>query len=279
MISIIGVPYDGNSSFLRGAAAAPEAIRHSLFCPSSNLWAENGIDLEPLLKDAGDVKFESASDFAPKIEAALASLYSADQIPIALGGDHSISFPILKAVHEKHSQVSILHLDAHSDSYERFDDNYYSHASPFARIMESELAKQLVQVGIRTLNEHQRDQVRRYGIELHEAKDWRDGTVLRFKYPLYISIDLDVLDPAFAPGVSHQEAGGFSTRQIVQIIQTLEAPSIIGADIVELNPSRDASGITARAASKILKELAARIVAEQQPTIARAERHDQGAAN
>lgn len=258
-VPIIGFPFDGNSSFLPGAAEAPSRIRCELFSDAGNLWTEVGLNLSGSIDDLGDAGFNSSS-FAEIIESEAIRILEASRKLIALGGDHSITFPLVKAFSRIYPDLNILHFDAHPDLYEDYDGNRYSHASPFARIMEEKLSRRLVQVGIRASNEHQREQARRYAVEMHEMKDWRDDIKLAFDVPLYISIDMDVLDPAFAPGVSHQEPGGLSTRQLITIIQNLEAPLVVGGDIVEFNPSRDSQGITARAAAKILKELAARML-------------------
>jgi arginase family enzyme len=155
--------------------------------------------------------------------------------------------------------MNILHIDAHPDLYHDYEGNPNSHASPFARIMEANLAKRLVQVGIRTINPHQRDQIQRFGVEVVEMRDWRSTSLPRFDGPVYLSLDLDALDPAFAPGVSHHEPGGFSAREIITLIQNLEG-ELVGADIVELNPTRDPLGITAMLAAKLCKEISARML-------------------
>jgi len=156
-------------------------------------------------------------------------------------------------------QPGILQLDAHPDLYDELDGNRYSHACPFARIMEDELATRLVQVGIRTMTPHQREQAKRFGVEVVEMRNWHSGMAFRFEDPVYISLDMDCLDPAFAPGVSHHEPGGFSTRDVLEIIQGLRG-NIVGADIVEFNPERDPGGVTAMVAAKFLKELLARML-------------------
>ena len=156
--------------------------------------------------------------------------------------------------------MHILHFDAHPDLYHDYQGNPFSHASVFSQIMESRLVDRLVQVGVRTVNDHQREQAEKYGVEMIEMKDWKDNINLKFKGPLYISFDMDVLDPAFAPGVSHFEPGGLTTRQVIKLIQDLKVTEIVGADIVELNPRRDPSGVTAMTAAKILKEITARIL-------------------
>lgn len=256
-IALIGFCTDENSSFLHGAAAGPPLIRRELFSDARNLWSESGIDLgsEGILNDAGDISPASQR----QIEEAVSSLLAQGLRPLALGGDHSITFPIVTAIAREYSSLSILHFDAHPDLYHDFRGNPLSHASPFARIMEAKLAQRLVQVGIRTMNAHQRQQAERFGVEVIEMKDFKDDLGLRFDTPVYVSVDMDALDPAFAPGVVHREPGGLTTRQVIQTIQSIEAP-VIGADIVEFNPELDPTGMTAVVCAKILKELAAKML-------------------
>jgi agmatinase len=260
-LAIIGFPFDRYSSFLKGAALAPPLIRRSLFCPSSNMWTESGIDLgsENTFFDAGDLSFAPDRDAFIDIESAVSDLLARDMKPISLGGDHSITYPITRAFGKKYPRLSILHFDAHSDIYDIFEGNRLSHACPFARIMEEGLVDRLLQVGIRTMSRHQREQVERFGVEVCEMKDWRDGLQFEFDSPLYISFDMDGLDPSCSPGVSHPEPGGLTTRQAVSVIQSVKA-RVVGADIVEFNPSRDVSDITAMACAKLLKEIAARML-------------------
>lgn len=259
-ITLVGFPYDKNSSFLEGSAEAPPLIRKAFHSDSSNYWTESELNLENVFEDAGDIVIPSDKEFEVTIESAVTALLEKNQIPISLGGDHSITFPIVKAISQKYPDLSILHFDAHPDIYHDFQGNKYSHASPFARIMENGFAKRLVQVGIRTMSGAQRSQTEKFAVEVYEMKDWHDDIVLEFHSPLYISFDMDALDPAFAPGVSHHEPGGLSTRQAIRVIQTLKAPSIIGADIVEYNPRRDSFGITGMAAAKLMKEIASRML-------------------
>ena len=187
-----------------------------------------------------------------------ANLLAQDLRVLSLGGDHAVTYPIMRAYAAKYPDLTIVQFDAHPDLYESLDGNRYSHACPFARIMEDGLVKRLVQVGIRTLNQHQREQAERYGVEIIEAWDIAD-LALTFDGPVYISLDLDVLDPAFAPGVSHHEPGGLSSRELLNLIKTLDA-QIVGADVVELNPHRDLVNMTAMIAAKCTKELLARML-------------------
>ena len=260
-LAVIGFPYDDNSSFLRGAALAPPVIRAALRSDSSNLWAERGVDFgaSDIWVDAGDLGFTSAAAAFSEIEQAVELLLDRSMRPISLGGDHSITYPIIKAFSRRHTRLSILHFDAHPDLYDELQGNRFSHASPFARIMEEGLAARLVQVGVRTINGHQRKQAKRFGVEVHEMKDWRGSIDLKLESPVYISFDLDGLDPAFAPGVSHHEPGGLSTREAISLIHSVKA-KIVGADIVEFNPARDPQGITAMVSAKLFKEIAAQML-------------------
>ena len=258
---IIGVPYDENSSFMKGPAKAPPEIRKALHSDSTNLCTENGMDLKdhPLVKDVGDLNLNDEPSVLDTIESHYSDLLEAGKKIIALGGDHAITLPILRALAKKYQNLSVLQFDAHPDLYDELDGNRYSHACPFARIMEEKLAKQLVQVGIRTMTPHQQQQADRFSVEVIDMKSLARGIAVNMFGPVYISLDLDVLDPAFAPGVSHHEPGGMSTREVLQIIQELDGP-VVGADIVELNPLRDPSGVTAMVAAKFLKEIIAKML-------------------
>ena len=259
---MVGFSYDENSSYLRGAAAAPPMIREALYNEASNLWSETGLDLghTDTYFDAGDFHFNSPQEASAEIESTVAGLLKHDVPLISLGGDHSITFPIIRAFHKKYPKLTILQLDAHPDLYYQYQENPLSNASPFARIMEHQLADRLIQVGIRTMNGHQQQQADKYKVTVIEMKDFQGPVNLNLDTPLYISFDMDVLDPAFAPGVSHHEPGGMSTRQALNIIHALEGANIVGADIVEFNPRRDINGVTAMTAAKILKEISAKIL-------------------
>lgn len=256
-VAVIGVPTDEHSSFMRGAAGAPARIREVLYAGSSNLCAENGIDLgvEPRFRDLGDLELDHGAAAGEQIEGAIADLLEQGAHVLSLGGDHAITYPIVRAYARKYRDLKILHLDAHPDLYDEFEGSRYSHACSFARIMEEEMASRLIQVGIRTMNPHQQAQAERFGVEVIDMRAWQPGLQVNLRGPVYLTLDLDVLDPAFAPGVSHHEPGGLSTRDVIRLVQGLRAP-IVGADIVELNPERDPIGITAMAAAKLLKEIA-----------------------
>jgi len=266
-LSMLGVPWDAHSSFLRGAALASTQIRATLHNGAMNLCAENGHDLgaEPRWHDLGDLAIPPGDDAAAlaAITGAAADVLARGGRLLALGGDHASSFPLLQAYGRAYPGLIVLHIDAHPDLYDELDGDRLSHACPFARALEEGLIARLVQVGIRALNPHQRAQAARFGVEIVTMREWRPGLDLRLSGPLYLSLDLDALDPAFAPGVSHHEPGGLSTRELLGIIQGL--PPLVGADLVELNPVRDPEGITAALAAKLVKELATQLLGGPRP--------------
>jgi len=265
-VVLIGVPWDGSSSFLRGAARGPSAIRDALWSPSSNSWTEGGIDLaqaksDGRFVDGGDVDVGATADESVRlIRDGVERVLAGGRHVVSLGGDHSVTYPILDAHARSGVRPAVLHIDAHADLYDVFDENRLSHACPFARVMEAGLASRLVQVGIRTLNRHQREQAERFGVEIIEMRDWSPSVVLSFEGPVYVSLDLDALDPAFAPGVSHHEPGGLSTREVIGLLHRMRG-RVIGADVVELNPARDIHGVTAMVAARLVKELVGRMLA------------------
>lgn len=257
-VRLIGLPTDSHSSFLRGAADAPRAIRAALASDHSNMAAEAGLDIgeDVLLEDSGDLSLAEGPNDPELIANATEAAACAGAIPLCLGGDHMVSFPAVAGLARVYGPLNILHFDAHPDLYDDFGDDPLSHASPFARIMEAGHASRLVQVGIRTLNRHCREQAERFGVEIVEMRGFAPDRVPIPDAPLYVSIDLDALDPAFAPGVSHHEPGGLSTRDLLAVLHRVSGP-IVGADIVEYNPSRDVNGMTGVVAAKLVKELAA----------------------
>jgi arginase len=263
MIKLIGIPFDANSSFLKGPALAPPRIRLMETDGSANAFCEYGTEIGngKNYTDLGDILFTDTNpkEAYNKIKNRIQQELQTDCKIICFGGDHSISFPIIEAYAGKFKNLNILHLDAHGDLYDNFDNNPYSHASPFARLMEKNVVKSLTQVGIRTLNNHQKEQAHRFGVSVIEMKDFSYDFIKTLQAPLYISLDLDVLDPAFAPGVSHHEPGGISSRDLIKIIQAISV-SIIGADIVEYNPTRDVNNMTAMVAYKLFKELCYKMI-------------------
>jgi arginase len=260
-VGLLGLPTDEASSFARGAAEGPQALRDALYSDSSNLASEAGPDLGLTagFVDLGDLALGGGATTRAEIEAAVAGLLAGGGRLVCVGGDHSVAYPILRAYGPRHQGLTVVQIDAHSDLYESFGGDRYSHACPFARVMEEGLVKRLVQVGIRTANAHQRAQAERFAVDIVPRERWGDVASLGLEPPVYLSLDLDGLDPAYAPGVAHLEAGGLTTREVLDLVWGV--PALVGADIVELNPKRDVAGVTAALAAKLVKELVGRLLA------------------
>jgi agmatinase len=266
---LIGLPWDAGSSFLRGAALAPPAIRAALFSPAGNAWSEaHGPVLgEHGLEDAGDLTLPETDASRDTIEHDVRLRAAGGRVPILLGGDHSVTYPILRAIGPLYPGLTVVHIDAHTDLYDTFEGERYSHACPFARVMEERLVAHLVQVGIRTLTGDQASQAERFGVEIVDMRAWADGARPSVAGPVYVSIDLDGLDPAFAPGVSHREPGGLTVREVLSLLGAMNGP-IVGADIVEYNPARDVADLTAQVAAKLVREIAGLVLRGQAAPLA-----------
>lgn len=263
-VTLMGLPWDLDSSYHRGAALAPPRIRAVLRNDSTNSSNEDGIDVLDHLDDAGDADLEAAADPRQAIEEAVGGLLREGRVPLLLGGDHSVTWPIVRAFSGHYPALTILHIDAHSDLYDELYGSRTSHGCPFARILEEGRAKRLVQLGIRTLNGPQREQAEKFGVEIVPMRAGIPAMLEKLatlEGPLYLSVDLDVLDPAFAPGISHPEPGGLSTRELLTLIQAIPDGLLVGADVVELNPSNDTRDLTARVAAKVVKEVVGRLLA------------------
>lgn len=260
---LVGLPYDAGSSFLRGPAEAPQRIREALRSPAGSGWSESGVEAvaDNGLEDLGDLDLPPTSKARAVIEDAVRNLAEQRRRFIALGGDHSVTYSVLRGLKTPRSSLTVVQVDAHPDLYDEFEGDRFSHACPFARVMEEQLAARLVQVGIRAGTDHQREQAERFGVEQIDMRAWAAGRRPATDGDIYVSIDLDGIDPAFAPGVSHREPGGLSVREVLTLLDGLGG-RLVGADVVELNPSRDPSGVTAGVAAKLVKELAGRMLGE-----------------
>ena len=206
----------------------------------------------------GDLGLTDPATAQQRIEEHVAGLLAEGGRVVSLGGDHSVTVPLLRAYGRAFPGLTLVVVDAHPDLYDELDGSRDSHACVCARIAEGERVGRLVQIGIRAANGHQREQAERFGVEMIEMRGLHRLEDLRIEGPFYLSVDLDGLDPAFAPGVAHQEPGGLSTREALGLIHRLPG-TLVGADIVELAPELDIGGMTARVGAKLLKELLGRM--------------------
>jgi agmatinase len=269
----LGVPFDGGVTFRPGARFGPHAIRHA-----SRLLREyhSALDVEPFgaqqVADAGDVAC-NPFDIAQAIQAievgAEAALSEAARL-LTLGGDHTIALPLLRVMNRRHGPVALLHFDAHLDTWDTYFGAPYTHGTPFRRAWEEGLLQQdrAMHVGIRGPLYARQDLMddAGFGFAIVEAMDLERGSVsgvverLRSRLgdaPVYVSIDIDVLDPSHAPGTGTPEAGGLTSRELLGILRGLAGLDIVGADIVEVSPPYDHAEMTGIAASHAAYELLA----------------------
>lgn len=256
----LGIADDTQSSFLRGPAAAPERIRRAYDGRCYNGSTESGLDLTGSVSDLGDLKpgaawAASAASYRARVEEILGE----DETPFIAGGDHAVSVPVVEAFALLGRPIHVIQVDAHPDLYPDFEGNPDSHACTGARIVEMAHVRSLTQIGIRTTNPEQRRQVERYRekITLLEAREL-DGALPAMSHiphgaDVYLTVDMDGIDPAFAPGVSHPVPGGLSARQVLDLIQRGHW-TLAGMDVVEVNPSRDFQDQTSILAARLLHE-------------------------
>lgn len=270
-IMVVGVPFDAGTSYRPGARFGPAHIRES----SRLLRPYNPAqDAEPFalaqVVDAGDIavnpfNIELAVD---QVEAGMSELVSTGAKVLTLGGDHTIAYPILKSLHAKHGPITVIHFDAHLDTWDTYFGAPLTHGTPFRRASEEGIIDlgSCLHVGIRgplySTDDLSEDQ--RLGFAILNSTDADtlgvEGMIAAMlkrvgNRPTYVSIDIDVLDPAFAPGTGTPEAGGLSSRELLRIVRALDATNLIGADIVEVSPAYDHAQITGIAAAHLAYEL------------------------
>lgn len=257
----VGVPDDTQSTFLRGPAAGPSAIRSAYDGNCFNATTEAGVDLTGLARDAGDVEPGGGwAESAARYTNAFGEILDAGKIPFAAGGDHAVTIPLVAAFSSHPRPIHVIQIDAHPDLYDDFEGNRYSHACTGARILEMDHVSSLTQFGIRTLSAAQQPTVDKYGdrLAIHHARETPGALPaalpqLGSEADVYLTIDMDGFDPAFAPGVSHAVPGGLTSRQVLDWMHRAEW-NLVGMDVVEVNPGRDRDGQTAILAGRLLHE-------------------------
>jgi agmatinase len=272
-VAVFGAPFDLATTNRPGARLGPRAIRAasaSLAWCKPYLWDFDPLDRLSVL-DYGDLYFDPGRpDQAPeRLYEQIRGIVSAGVVPLALGGDHFISFPALRALHERHGPLSLIHFDAHSDTW-RDEDGRIDHGTMFfhaARLGYVDPTRS-IQLGMRTHNDEDHgyqvlraDWIHRHGI-VHAIELIRARVV---EHPCYVTFDIDFLDPAFAPGTGTPVCGGFSTHEALTLIRGLSGLNVVGMDVVEVAPAYDHSEITALAAASIAHELLC-ILASRRPT-------------
>lgn len=270
-MAVVGVPFDSGTTYRPGARFGPMAIRQASRLLRSY---HPGLDVRPYaaqqVADAGDIAVTpfDIGEAIRQIEAGAGELLDAAGHLLSLGGDHTIALPLLRAMNRAFGRVALLHFDAHLDTWDTYFGAEYTHGSPFRRAWEEGLLleKQAMHVGIRGPLFSSNDLVddERFGFAIVSAMDLEDigirGAIERVRArlgdaPVYVSVDIDVIDPGLAPGTGTPEAGGLTTREVLGILRGLAGLHIVGADIVEVAPAYDTAEVTSTAASHVAYEL------------------------
>lgn len=256
----VGLPDDSQSSYVKGCSAGPETIRMAYDGRCYNSTSEYGVDLAGRVADYGDIPSHECFQKTYQAYFRVAeSLFRQGKNPFFAGGDHAVTVPVVDALRALEKSVQVVQIDAHPDLYQEFMGSSLSHACTAARMLEMDHVERVVQIGIRSANPAQREQMNRFGarlrvFEAHElglARSLLDYTGADL--PVYLSIDMDGFDPAFAPGVSHPVPGGLMPRQVLNLFHRPDW-ELIGMDVVEVNPQRDFNNLTAILAARILHE-------------------------
>ena len=270
-VAVVGVPFDAGVSYRPGARFGPSAVREA----SRLLRPYNpGLDVSPFaaqqVADAGDIAANpfDINEAIETIEDAATSLQADGTRLVTIGGDHTIALPLLRSLSKRHGPVAVLHFDAHLDTWDTYFGAEYTHGTPFRRAVEEGIVdtEALSHVGARGPLYGRRDleEDRRLGFGILTSADvMRRGVdevvdALRQRIgnrPLYVSIDIDVLDPAHAPGTGTPEAGGLTSRELLEILRGLAGSNLVGADVVEVAPAYDHAEITSVAASHVAYDL------------------------
>lgn len=270
-VAVVGIPFDSGVSYRPGARFGPSHVRASskLLRPYNPLQ-----DVAPFLSqqvaDAGDLVCNpfDIDEALGQIEAGARRVLERSGKLLAIGGDHTIALPLLRATHRLHGEVAVVHFDAHLDTWDTYFGQPFTHGTPFRRASEEGLIDRTASMHIGTRG------------SLYAAQDLSDDAILGFQVigshvldelgaegvvskmrdrigdrPVYVSVDIDVLDPAFAPGTGTPEAGGLSSRELLQLMRSLASFNIVGADIVEVAPAYDHAEITGIAAAHVAYEL------------------------
>jgi agmatinase len=272
-VAVVGVPFDSGVSYRPGARFGPAHVR-----ASSKLLRpyHPALDVAPFaahqVADAGDIAVNpfDIADAMRTVEVAARDLASGGTRLLTIGGDHTIALPLLRAVAAEHGPVAVLHFDAHLDTWDTYFGEPTTHGTPFRRASEEGLLdrERCLHIGIRGPL-YSREDLREDGLlgfQVVHADDYQDATVasvverIRRRLgdgPVYVSIDIDVLDPAHAPGTGTPEAGGLTSRELLHTLRGLVGLDVVGADIVEVAPAYDHAELTGIAAAHVAYELLA----------------------
>ncbi|MEZ0143113.1 agmatinase [Microbacterium sp. NRRL B-14842] len=270
-IAVVGIPFDSGVSYRPGTRFGPSHVRESsrLLRPYNPAQDVSPFQLAQVV-DAGDVPVNpfDLTEAVTEVERAALALGEQVQRIVTIGGDHTVALPLLRAVAAKHGPVAVLHFDAHLDTWDTYFGAPITHGTPFRRASEEGLIDLTASCHVGTrgplYSKQDLEDDERLGfsivsseyVEEHGVEAAIDRILARIgDKPLYVSIDIDVLDPAHAPGTGTPEAGGLTSRELLRILRALRERDIVGADVVEVSPAYDHAQMTGIAASHVVYEL------------------------
>ncbi len=269
-IALLGIPFDGGTTYRPGPRFGPRHVRAQsvLIRPWNPV-----LNVNPFAKyrvaDYGDLSVNplSIEDTFRRVEEQMKPLHEAGTRCVAVGGDHSLSLPLLRAINKLHGPVAVIQFDAHNDLWDEYFGSRYSHGTPFRRAIEENLILEgaFLQVGLRgqVYDEHDFDFAKKHKVKMITAEEFHNGGIALFRRhlkafrgkPVYITLDIDSVDPAYAPGTGTPQVGGFTSIQILALVRALRGLNIVGCDLVEVSPPYDSSEITSLLAANLLCEL------------------------
>ncbi len=255
---LTGVPYDGTSSFRPGSRFAPDSIREASYGIESYSPYQKKDLREKRICDLGNIPLSFGDKMLNLdiIESFTDKMIQKKKRFIFMGGEHLISYPIIKSFKKRYKNLVVLHIDAHSDLIDSYRGERFSHASVMKRVAELVGFENLYQLGIRSLNE--KDILlphRDTNMQLFKLSKTQEFVETIGKNPVYISLDLDVLDPSCLPGTGTPEPGGVTYGELLECVLLFSKLNIAGIDVVELSPHYDTSGISSITAASIIREI------------------------
>jgi agmatinase len=269
-VALIGIPFDGGTTYRPGPRFGPRHVRQqsAIIRPWNPVLAVNPF-AKYRIADFGDFSVNplSIEDTFERVEKQTQFVLDAGARCVSVGGDHSLSLPILRAVARKYGPVGVIQFDAHNDLWDSYFGSRYSHGTPFRRAIEEGLIRKdsFLQVGLRgqVYDQHDFDFARQHRVKMITAEEFHERGIASFRRklpafrnkPVYVTLDIDCVDPAYAPGTGTPQVGGFTSMQILSLVRALQGLNIVGCDIVEVSPPYDTGEITSLLAANLLFEL------------------------
>lgn len=269
-IALLGIPFDGGTTYRPGPRFGPRHVRaQSVLIRGWNPVLKVNPFAKYRIADYGDLSVNplSIEDTFDRVEQQMKPLHEIGTRCVSVGGDHSLSLPLLRAITKRHGPVGLIQFDAHNDLWDQYFGSRYSHGTPFRRAIEEGLLLKgaFLQVGLRgqVYSEHDFDFAKKHKVKMITAEEFHAGGIALFRRqlkafrgkPVYITLDIDSVDPAYAPGTGTPQVGGFTSVQILELVRALRGLNIVGCDLVEVSPPYDTGEITSLLAANLLYEL------------------------